>query len=95
MKNFIKTIGLLIFITSCNSDTVTISKSQYNQLKGIKESPKPEYPKEIIINDGNYNCRAYIILIDNCEYIIYNFGSKSGVICHKGNCKFCKFRNIM
>lgn len=93
MKNFINTIGLLIFISSCNTNTVTIPKSEYNQLKGIKEQPKPDYPKDIIFNDGIYNTRVQIIIIDSCEYIVYHLGSTVGAFSHKGNCKFCKFRN--
>ena len=37
-----------------------------------------------------------IVVIDSCEYIMYDAGSGyagNGFLAHKGNCKFCAKRN--
>jgi hypothetical protein len=92
MKKVIFLLGLII-LTSCgNSDNVTISKDQYNQLKGIPEQIKPEYPKIIKIHDNWNNPEIKIRLIDGCEYFTYYVSSNAGIMCHKGNCKFCQQR---
>jgi hypothetical protein len=37
-----------------------------------------------------------IIIIDSCEYIIYNAkANDGGAFAHKGNCKYCVKRNKM
>lgn len=43
--------------------------------------------KEIIVN--NVNRPFKIMVIDTCEYLIFDFGLNSAVMSHKGNCKFC------
>lgn len=30
-----------------------------------------------------------IIIIDSCEYVVYDFGINNAIMSHKGNCKFC------
>lgn len=97
MKNItgiIFTIGIISLFTNCNSntDTVTIPKTEYIQLKGIPQPIRPEYPKPIkIYDDWNYP-EINIILIDSCEYFVYYLTSNAGILCHKGNCKFCQQR---
>ena len=77
----------------CQSDTVTIPKNEYLQLKGITTPIVPEYPKKIEFTDGNdFERRGSIIIIDSCEYIERGLGGTTGVLSHKGNCKFCQHR---
>jgi len=97
MKNItgiIFTIGIISLFTNCNSntDTVTIPKTEYNQLKGIPQPIRPEYPKSIKIYDGWNNPDVDILLIDSCEYFVYYLSTKGVFMCHKGNCRFCQKR---
>ena len=92
MKKLI--IILSLFLASCGEDTskVTISKEEYDNLRGVKKDV-PEYPKKIIDNTMSRQYTSYIIKIDECEYLIYDFGyDNRGLITHKGNCKFCQQR---
>lgn len=45
-------------------------------------TPKPE------INKNPVN--AEVVVIDSCEYVVWENDHFSSSICHKGNCKFCK-----
>jgi hypothetical protein len=36
----------------------------------------------------------YIYIIDSCEYLGLVYGFNSDKLTHKGNCKFCKARNL-
>ncbi len=45
---------------------------------------KPRYDPKI----GEFS----ILVIDSCEYIVSGFG-KSRNVTHKGNCKFCIYKN--
>ena len=93
MKNLIYLIGLTILVASCgNSNDVTMSKDEYNKLKGIPIPIKPEYPKPLKINDGWNNPTCYVFISDSCEYIGYAIGTTYGFMAHKGNCKFCQHR---
>lgn len=85
MKYFIYILVSLIFL-SCN-DTVTLSKEEYEQLKG--NTVKPEYPKILVI-DG-YKNNIYLGS-DNHDYIKYgnSYGSNFE---HYPDCKNCKKRN--
>lgn len=95
MKNlflYLFGICILFFCAQCQSDTksVTISQTEYNNLKGIKTVQ--EYPKDITIQDNNGTHNAYVIVIDGCEYISYALTTHIGLLTHKGNCKFCQQR---
>jgi hypothetical protein len=80
-------------MSSCgNSDNVTISKDEYNKLKGVPAPIVPEYPKRIKIFDDWNNPVTKILLVDSCEYFAYGLESQYGFMCHKGNCKFCQKR---
>ena len=81
-------IPFLIF--SCgNSDSILISREEYNKVKGIEE------PKTFTVPDVTTGVFQTIV-IDSCEYLFlvdgggYNGGQ---TITHKGNCKFCEKRN--
>lgn len=44
---------------------------------------------EGIMNDG-----YKVLIIEGCEYIAYQgYNSSIKMICHKGNCKYCMYRN--
>ncbi len=77
-------MSLFVF-TSCGTDTVTLSKDEYNQLKGGKKS---EYPKPYKIYD--YTDHEWEILLgeDGHEYL-KNDGYNSFVLIHFPSCKIC------
>lgn len=95
-------LSMLMFAAQCNSDnSVTMSKQEYEELKGIKPTPPPEYPKIIDTPSGvvfgGYSMSLdewKIILHDSCEYLYsYTAGGDGGpVYTHRGRCKFCKER---
>ena len=90
MKNIL--IILTLFLFSCN-ESVTISKEEYNKLKG--DTFKPEYPKHITIYTGvnkNYNNLEGDIYLssDGHEYLITNIGVHSQTVGHYIECKKCK-----
>ena len=67
----------------------------------IKECPeKPiKEVQEIKITDEKTDDNPFYktVVIDSCEYIVYEvIGHFSGVggICHKGNCKYCEQRKL-
>lgn len=82
MKKIILFICLLVF-TSCATDTVTLSKDEYNRLKGIK---KPEYPKPYKIYGSEPNEWEILLGEDGHEYLA-NDGYNSFVLIHFPNCK--------
>lgn len=55
---------------------------------------KPYGGKIAINNKGLNNGDHYVRVaeIDGCEYIIFEEGTNSQMMSHKGNCKFCKER---
>ena len=107
MKRLLFLAIISLAVASCNEkpDTVTISKDDYDKLRGVRQAPKPEYPKEIVINDvdGNYfypgdKSTQHVLLIDSCEYIfIERAGDGGPALAHKGNCKFCaeRMKNLL
>lgn len=89
MKNLIFLLSLSILTSCVDSNKVVISKAEYNQLKGI---PQAEYPKIITIPRNWGDLEFDVSCIDSCEYFTYNLASNVGIMCHKGNCKFCQQR---
>lgn len=97
MKNLIHLLILLITLifTSCN-DNVTISKDEYNKLKG--DTLKSEYPKpfklytEGLSSYNNDTDTGIVLGSDNHEYLVYNYGSYSCNVEHYIDCKLCKGR---
>lgn len=81
-------ITLALFVTSC-SDDVTLSKEEYNKLKGIKTL---EYPKPFYFDDEYLMYWDWHISLgaDGHEYL-YNQGgnSTSLVVTHNSDCKKC------
>lgn len=91
MKKILLIALLGTIFTSCgDSNEVTITKEEYNKLKGIKQ---PEYPKRIEFIDGS-NSQEFVSVsvIDSCEYLTRAIGLDLGLLSHKGNCRFCQKR---
>lgn len=81
MKLFIALL-LMIILSCSNNDNVTITKKEYNQLKGIST----EYPKHITIDDFTWEITKGS---DGHEYCDNNQGN--GYICfHYPGCIKCK-----
>jgi len=79
------TILLLFTLFSCGDDTVTLSKDEYNRLKGSKKS---EYPKPYKIYGDEYNDWEILLGEDGHEYL-KNDGYNSFVLIHYPGCKKC------
>lgn len=59
--------------------------------KQIEEEPKKEVERNVLANSD-----FEIVVIDSCEYIVFDrvHGyAGGGGICHKQNCKFCTERS--
>jgi hypothetical protein len=83
------TILLLFTLFSCGDDTVTISESEYNQLKGIKLKTKRTitFPSGSRANDiSNWEI---IEASDGHDYL-ENHGGNSYSIMHYVECNKCK-----
>lgn len=82
---YIIILSLLLF--SCN-DNVTISKEEYNKLKGVV---KPEYPKELIIGNSGYSKTKFLIELGSDGHEYANNEEYHGYVCfHYVDCKKCK-----
>lgn len=84
-------IALSFILVSCGNDKISISKEEYDKLRGVKVVA-PEYPKLLKVTDfSEDNLELYTILIDSCEYISsWSLHSNTAILAHKGNCKFCR-----
>lgn len=90
MKNIV--IILTLFLSSCN-ESVTISKEEYNKLKG--DTIKSEYPKHITIYTSiteKFNDLSGDVYLssDGYEYLTINIGDNSQTVEHYIDCKKCK-----
>jgi len=89
MKKLI-TILSVLFLFSCN-ESVTISKKEYNKLKG--DTVKPEYSKHLIIGNDDENRNKFLIQLgsDGHEYA-HNINTYfyAYVCFHYIDCKKCK-----
>jgi hypothetical protein len=73
-------ILLIFFVTSC-----------------IKPKELPSNSKIIKISPYNVGGIMQTIEYDSCEYILYTHAMNTGFgagLTHKGNCKYCKDRNL-
>lgn len=64
---------------------------------GNKDSEKKQEVQEVKIPDSKIQDNPYYktVIIDSCEYVVYNVMGRfagAGGICHKGNCKYCAKR---
>lgn len=84
--------SFLVF--SCgNSETLTISKEEYNKLKGVKQS---EYPKYFKLNDSGLsitNSDGIVLGSDGHEYLVISWGRNTMDVEHYVDCKFCAKRD--
>jgi hypothetical protein len=86
----ILTVLLLFTLFSCGDDTVTISKSEYNQLKGIKQKTKRTltFPQGSNANGGFDLAWEIIEASDGHDYLENN--SYHGyIIMHYVECNKC------
>jgi hypothetical protein len=95
MKKTLLLIGAMLLLVSCEkSDTVEISKEEYNQLKG--DTVRPKYPKPFELYDKGmttYSLDNGIVLgSDQHEYLITNDGYNSENIEHYIDCELCQKR---
>ena len=82
------TILLLFTLLSCGDDTVTLSKDEYNRLKGIK----PKTKRTITFPDGSQanDCDWEITeSSDGHDYLENNAGN-GYIIMHYVECNKCK-----
>jgi len=82
MKQIIITLSLFLF--SCNTDSVTISKDEYKQLTG--DTIKFEYPKHVTIDDMDWEIT---LGSDGHEYYDNDAGNAYNCF-HSPDCKYCK-----
>lgn len=77
----------LVVLSSCTTDTVTLPKDEYYQLKGIKQS---EYPKPYkIYGDFHIDAEWQIVLGQDGHEYLENDGGNGYVLIHFPSCKKC------
>jgi hypothetical protein len=90
---------LLFLVVSCETSTeqVTISKEEYEKLKG--DTLQSEYPKPFrLYTEGlsSYSNGDGIVLgSDKHEYLVWNYGSHACNVLHYIDCKLCKERSTI
>jgi len=91
MKNSLFYLLLVLLFVSCGDDEVTLSKEEYNKLKGVSS----EYPKSFKFNDEGTNFYGWKIVLggDSHEYLRSNYSSDGLVIIHYPDCKKCLSRD--
>lgn len=93
MKNFIFSILVALLVSSCN-ESVTISKEEYNKLKG--DTFKPEYPKTVnIINAPKFADTEFVVYLgsDGHEYQKHKESHVLDQWSHYADCKKCNLRD--
>ena len=91
-------ISLLIAVVACEgaTDKVTISKSEYQKLKG--DTLQSEYPKPFKLHTEGLSAfdssksDGIVLGSDNHEYLVWNYSSHSCNVEHYIDCKLCKKR---
>ena len=79
-----------IFLLSCGNDKVTISKGEYQKLKGSK------YPKIItVLSDDSYNAKQFEVWLgsDGHEYQSHKESHVDYQWIHYIDCELCFKRN--
>lgn len=87
---------LLFLVVSCETSTekVTISKEEYQKLKG--DTLHSEYPKPFrLYTEGlsSYNGDGIVLGSDKHEYLVWNYGLNSCNVEHYIDCKLCEERS--
>ncbi len=70
------------------SSTVFYSCNKNNSSNELKVEESNTYDGYVVVNEG-----VQVLVIDSCEYVWCKNGYGAG-IAHKGNCRFCRERNI-
>lgn len=89
-------LGLLFLVVSCETATeqVTISKDEYNKLKGDTS----EYPKPFKLHTEGLsyeNSDGIVLGSDKHEYLVINYAYNSCNVEHYIDCKLCKERSTI
>lgn len=102
MRKILSVLILLFTLVACEKtsdsgfgDEVTISKDEYDKLKG--DTLKSEYPKPFkLYTEGlSDNSDGIVLGSDNHEYLVWNFGSHRCNVEHYIDCKLCKERSTI
>jgi PBP1b-binding outer membrane lipoprotein LpoB len=96
MKSQIKyfLLALILIINSCSSDTVKISKEEYNKLKG--DTNDPIYPKPFeLYNTEKISLydNGIVMGSDGHEYLIIKYKSNGENVLHYVDCQKCSLTN--
>jgi hypothetical protein len=62
----------------------------------LKQTATKSQADDFVVSiKNNYDLRLTTVTIDSCEYLVglVGFDSKSIVLTHKGNCKYCASRH--
>lgn len=92
MKKVIVILTVCFLTISCGNNEVTISKEEYNELKGVSGTT---YPKPFQLFDkgmGWDNNEGIVLGSDEHEYLITNWGNNGENVEHYIDCDFCKSR---
>lgn len=87
-------LAIVLIFTSCN-DNVTISKTEYEKLKG--DTLRSEYPKPFKLQDeglGYDNHSGIVLGSDKHEYLVIWYNSNACNVEHYIDCKLCKERPL-
>jgi hypothetical protein len=85
-------VGFSLLVSSCR-DNVTITKEEYEKLKG--DTLRSEYPKPFKLHTEDlnmHNSDGIVLGSDNHEYLVYNYGYNSCNVEHYIDCKLCRSR---
>ena len=96
MKKILTILILLSLLASSCRDNVTISKEEYQKLKG--DTLRSEYPKPFKLQDGGlgYDNPSGIVLgSDKHEYLVIWYNSNACNVEHYIDCKLCEGRESL
>lgn len=93
---YVMYISLLFTLVACETaDQVTISKEEYQKLKG--DTLGSEYPKPFkLYTEGleyGINSDGIVLGSDKHEYLVTDYGTNSCNVEHYIDCKLCKERS--
>ena len=97
MTRLVLTLILLFTLVACEkaTDQVTISKEEYQKLKG--DTLQSEYPKPFKLHrEGlSYYDDGIVLGSDKHEYLVINYAYNSCNVEHYIDCKLCKERSTI
>jgi hypothetical protein len=93
-QNTLIILSIALIFAGCNkTDTVIITKAEYEQLK--RDTVVPEYPKLVTIpipNSDGWLADFYVVMGSDGHEYLTNEGSSTAnwkVLIHNPNCKYC------